>query len=227
MSDSQERPWTNNPNAPRIPYGLYLEEKAYFAGILIASILYGTHNASRPTRPLPALNLFAWSVVGIILVLFFQCMTGLFNSARRGWKGIKWGIISYTVVMFSFATVFTGMNLNVESISYINNREFPGGEGVLPPGPLGYQWFIRPMMRSITSNLTSLLNYWLADGLLVRPWLLLRLSPSCMTLTTPPLAPSLLPGLLHEPLGHRIPLPSVPCLHWCASVFSTDRSRYS
>ena len=102
-------------------------------------------------------------------MLFFQCMTGLFNSARRGWKGIKWGIISYTMVMFSFATVFTGINLNVESISYINNREFPGGEGVLPPGPLGYQWFIRPMVLSIISNLTSLLNYWLADGLLVRP----------------------------------------------------------
>jgi len=100
-------------------------------------------------------------------MLFFQCMAGLFNSARRG--GVRWGLVSYTAVMFSFATIFTATNLNIESISYIDNRNFPGVEGALPPGPLGYQWSIRPTALSIVLNLMSLLNYWLADGLLVSP----------------------------------------------------------
>ena len=41
MSDSSEGPWSNNPNAPQIPYPLYLGEKESFAGTLIGSMLYG------------------------------------------------------------------------------------------------------------------------------------------------------------------------------------------
>jgi len=107
MPDSQEQLWSDNPNGSKIPHGLYLEEKSYFVGILIASILYGTHNAPPPTHPLPTLILFARSFTGIIIVLIFQCMAGLFNSVRHGWKGVKWGLVSYTTIMFSFATVFT------------------------------------------------------------------------------------------------------------------------
>lgn len=50
MSGSQESPWTDNPNAPKVPYYLYIEEKAYFAGILVASILYGSCQAVPPTH---------------------------------------------------------------------------------------------------------------------------------------------------------------------------------
>ena len=41
MSDSQGVPWSYNDNAPKIAYDVYFHEKVYFAGILIASILYG------------------------------------------------------------------------------------------------------------------------------------------------------------------------------------------
>lgn len=42
MSDSQEwQPWSDNPNAPKIPHDQYTDEKEYFAAILIGSILYG------------------------------------------------------------------------------------------------------------------------------------------------------------------------------------------
>ena len=50
MSDAQDKPWSDNPNAPQIPYYLYFEEKADFAGVLIGSILYGMHNAPQLTR---------------------------------------------------------------------------------------------------------------------------------------------------------------------------------
>ena len=69
-------------------------------------------------------------------------MAALFDSINRRGERIKWGLVAYTVAMFSIATALTGMQFNIRSISYIDNREFPGVEGVLPPGPLGYQSFI-------------------------------------------------------------------------------------
>ena len=48
MSDPQENPWSDNPNAPKIPYALHLDEKANFAGYLVASILYGTSRTPHP-----------------------------------------------------------------------------------------------------------------------------------------------------------------------------------
>jgi len=45
---SDEQPWSDNPNAPQIPYDLYFGEKANFAGILVGAILYGTRKTSKP-----------------------------------------------------------------------------------------------------------------------------------------------------------------------------------
>lgn len=39
-----DQPWSNDPNAPQIPYELYVIEKAYFAGCLLGAMFYGTHN---------------------------------------------------------------------------------------------------------------------------------------------------------------------------------------
>ena len=93
-------------------------------------------------------------------------MVALFNPANSRREGIKWGLVAYTVAMFSFATVLTGMALNIESISYIDNREFPGGEG-LSPGPLGYRSSIWSGALTVTPSSMFLLNNWLADGFLV------------------------------------------------------------
>ena len=41
MSDASEIPWSDNPNAPQIPYALYFAEKANFAGALVGAIFYG------------------------------------------------------------------------------------------------------------------------------------------------------------------------------------------
>ena len=49
MSDLEEQPWSDNPNAPKIPYYIYRFEKTWFAGVLISSILYGT--PKRPHHP--------------------------------------------------------------------------------------------------------------------------------------------------------------------------------
>jgi len=170
MSESQEPPWSNNPNAPKIPYSLYLEEKADFAGMLIASVLYGTHKFSHAHVCVTVPTLFIRLIPGTLAVLFFQCMAALFNPINQRGAGVKWGLVSYTVTMFSIATVLTGMALNLESISHIDNREFPGVEGEFPPGPIGYQLSIWSGVLVIPPRLMFLLNNWLSDGLLVCPF---------------------------------------------------------
>ena len=116
---------------------------------------------------LSVLTSFVRFVLGTLIVLFFKCMVALLNPAHRRGEGIKWGLVCYTAAMFSFVTVYTAMNDNIQSDSYIDNREFPGVDGVLPPGPLGYQALVYSKPLIIIPNLMFLLNNWMADGLLV------------------------------------------------------------
>jgi len=94
-------------------------------------------------------------------------MAALLNPVNRKLGGAKWGLICYTTVMFSSATVALGTGLNIGSISFIDNRNFPGIEGSFPPGPLGYQAMTCSGTPGIAPAFAFLLNYWLADGLLV------------------------------------------------------------
>lgn len=95
-------------------------------------------------------------------------MSALFNPVNRA-KGIKWALVAHTIAMFSFVTVYTATGLDLQSISYIDNREFPGIDGVLSPGPLGYQFLIYSNIINVVPTLMFQFNNWLADGLLVNP----------------------------------------------------------
>ena len=108
-----------------------------------------------------------WYTLGVVVVVAFKCMTALFHPAYRRGEGIKWGFVCYTMVMFSLVTVLTGINLDIQSICYIDNRDFPGADGMIPPGPSGYEWFIAPSALNVTPNVMFALCNWLADGLLV------------------------------------------------------------
>lgn len=103
----------------------------------------------------------------MIIILFFKCIAALFDPVYRRGGDVKWGLVSYTAVMFSVVTVLTAVGLDIQSISYIDNRKFPGFENAIPPGPVGYQEFISPKARNIIQNVLFLLNNWLADGFLV------------------------------------------------------------
>ena len=167
MSDSQEQPWSDNPNAPKIPYRIYFDEKANFAGHLLTSILYGT-----PDTPLPIpLSVRAHSVCsifpGIVIVLFFKCIAALFNPVHRRGEPIKWGLVSYVIVMFSLGTIQTAIRLHILSISYIDDRKFHGFPGEIPPGPFAYQWLVYSQPIGAPPAVLLTLSNWLADGLLV------------------------------------------------------------
>ena len=163
MSDTEQNPWSDNPNAPKIPHDVYFSEKIVFAGLLIAAVLYGI-NAPYLHAVLSVLTRF---VLGVLAVLFFQCMAALLSPVNRKREGIRWGLVCYTVVMFACATVVIGTAQNLSSLSFIDNREFPGIKGSFPPGPTGYQAMTCSGKAGLAPDIGFLLNYWLADGLLV------------------------------------------------------------
>ena len=164
-------------NGIKIPYYQYVDEKVIFTGILMGSILYGTRKT--PPPPLPHLSTRAHSVrsvvLGIVVALFFKCMAALLKPIHLRGDGVKWGLISCTVVMFSFVTVFTATSLIVQSNSYIDNRGFRDfyENRLLGPyiyEPHEYQSATNcPTTPVFIPGLMFLFNYWLTDGLLVHP----------------------------------------------------------
>jgi hypothetical protein len=94
-------------------------------------------------------------------------MGALLNPVYPTREGVRWGLVAHTAAMFSFVTIFTAINLDIQSISYIDNREFPGDSSMFPPGPLGYQIFIYSKAISVVPTIMFHLNTCLADGLLV------------------------------------------------------------
>ena len=93
-------------------------------------------------------------------------MNALLNPANHAGGRIKWLFVVHTVTMFSIVTIFTATYLDLHSISYVDNREFPGNDA-LPPGPLGYQHSIFSEAITLAPRVMFVLNNWLADGLLV------------------------------------------------------------
>ena len=123
-SPSTWRLWSDNPNAPNILYFLYVDEKVSFAGIRFGSILYGTRKTPPPPHSPTRVHPVRSIITGIVVALFFRCMAALLKPLHLRGDAVKWGLVSYTVVMFSFATVFTATSLTVQSNSYIDNRGF-------------------------------------------------------------------------------------------------------
>ena len=70
------------------------------------------------------------------------------------------------MAMFTVVTIYTAINLHIQSISYIENRDFPGTDK-LPPKPLGYQSFIYFEPIYVVTNVMFVLNNWLADAMMV------------------------------------------------------------
>jgi len=93
-------------------------------------------------------------------------MGAFFDPINRANGGVKWGLVVHTIAMFSLATAYIAMSANIQSISFIDNRDFPVTvNGV--PGPVGYQFFLGQEAIGFAPTCIILLNGWLADGLLV------------------------------------------------------------
>ena len=105
-------------------------------------------------------------IAGCVIVLFFQCMGAFLSPVNRTEGFVKWGLLAHTITMFTAVTIYTAINLHLQSISYIENRDFPGADE-LPPGPMGYQYFIYFKPICVVATAMFVLNNWLADALMV------------------------------------------------------------
>jgi hypothetical protein len=124
---------------------------------------------------------------------------------------LRWGLAAHTAAMFAFVTIFTAVNLDIQSISYIDNRDYPGDDVMFPPGPLGYQFLIYSKAISVVPVVMFHLNTLLADGLLVSS--VINSVTRYLTQVSPP-ALSMLDYLCEELLGHCLPIRHVPCRLW-------------
>lgn len=107
--------------------------------------------------------------LGIVIILFVQCMAVLLSPNSRARGDIKWRLVVFAAVMFSLATIGAALGFTFRSVIFINGREFPGAQGgEIPPGPLGYSDILFPQAINIVCEITFQFNQWLADGFLVR-----------------------------------------------------------
>ena len=104
--------------------------------------------------------------LGIVVALFFQCMSVLLSPVNPMKRGVKWGLIAHTVAMFLFLTIPAGIDLNYLSTCSINYRDFPGDDEY-DPGPLGCYETLSTEAAATAFTVMFPLNQWLADGLLV------------------------------------------------------------
>lgn len=93
-------------------------------------------------------------------------MGALFDPVNHARGGVRWGLVAHTIAMFSLVTVYTAMTLDIQSLCYVDDREFPGVGSALPPGPIGYRFLLLSKPINIIADSTFLLNNWLADGLM-------------------------------------------------------------
>jgi len=134
---------------------------------------------ARPSVP----TLFVRFIPGMLVVLFFKCMAALLKPIHHRGDRVKWGLVAYTAIVFSLVTVYTAMNLHIQSTSFIDNREYPGVMGEVDPGPYGYFMSIYYKAINIVPNAAFCLNNWLADGLLVSFLFDSQGARSCLTPT--------------------------------------------
>ena len=157
--------WSDAPYAPQESYRVYFDEKTNLSGFLSGAIFYGKL-ANSSFCPHSHLRLIPFIIPGISFALFLQCISAFLDPINRSKGGIKWGMVVHTTLMFLVATGYSVANLNLQSISYVDNREFPGlGDGW--PGPYNWQYLIYDKPASYLSLIMFLMNTWLADGLLV------------------------------------------------------------
>ena len=162
MPDSSYMTWSDNPNAPQIPYYLHHWEISNGNGGIVGAILYGTL-AYKPTFLYPPCHFTS----GIVIALFFECMTALLNPDNPMRRGIKWVFLAHTVAIFSFITISCAIEGARRSNALIDNREYPGVDHVSRPGPFGYMDLNAGSTAAIISYIAFPLNQWLTDGLLV------------------------------------------------------------
>ncbi|KAG6919945.1 hypothetical protein DXG01_013294 [Tephrocybe rancida] len=103
---------------------------------------------------------------GAELVIFAMCLMLLVRqTTRANWK-MQVPLIAYVWVLFLCSTVFIAANSNMARLSFVDNRNFPGG-----PSAFEQAMFSIPVDNM--GNVVFTIANWFADGLLVWRWFII------------------------------------------------------
>ena len=75
----------------------------------------------------------------MVTVAFLQCLGMLFNLVNRTKRGISWGLVTHTLATFLPVMIRAATTLDLQFISFTNQRKFPGDDAFLHE-PTGYKF---------------------------------------------------------------------------------------
>ncbi|KZV85748.1 hypothetical protein EXIGLDRAFT_653805 [Exidia glandulosa HHB12029] len=125
---------------PNLTPAQFWVERSNFAGILLGAVAYGVH-----------------------ATLFFLTLTLLCARPRTQWKDYGW--IVYITLMFVLSSVGNGGQFKFTELSWIDNRNYPGGPGAYETE--------QAAPSSTMCNIAYIINGWLQDALIIyRFWII-------------------------------------------------------
>ncbi|KLO13649.1 hypothetical protein SCHPADRAFT_915187 [Schizopora paradoxa] len=103
-------------------------------------------------------TVIAGAAYGIHLTLFVQCFQLL--CQRRRDRQRNWGLLLYICIIFSLGTVGFGGQIKFNEMTFIQDRDFPGG-------PLGFNFGEYNAPANLMTTAAFVILNWFADGLLI------------------------------------------------------------
>lgn len=90
------------------------------------------------------------------ILIYFTCAYYLLHERRRG----NWKWLGYITVLLALGTLNIAINMHLEEVDWINERNFPGG-------PLAHLFASSSSALNVAGDVASDLVPFFADGLLV------------------------------------------------------------
>ncbi|KAF9467896.1 hypothetical protein BDZ94DRAFT_1287535 [Collybia nuda] len=100
---------------------------------------------------------------GVELTLFSQCMTLLIKQTKRANLKSTMPLIVYISCLFICGSIFMGAAANMARLSFIDNRNIPGGPSI-------YETVMFSIPVDNQGNAAFVIANWLADGLMAWRW---------------------------------------------------------
>lgn len=100
---------------------------------------------------------------GVELTIFSQCMTLLIKQTKSSNIKKNMPLIAYICALFICGTIFMGAAANMARLSFVDNRNFPGG-------PAMFETVMFSIPVDNMGNVAFVVANWLADGLMVWRW---------------------------------------------------------
>ncbi|KAF8055310.1 hypothetical protein FPV67DRAFT_1789038 [Lyophyllum atratum] len=103
---------------------------------------------------------------GVELTLFAMCLNLLIRQTKRSNYILNIPLIGYICSLFICGTIFMAAAANMARLSFVDNRNFPGG-------PAMFETIMFSIPIDNMGNVAFVVANWLADGLMVWRWLVI------------------------------------------------------